>query len=103
MNCGALCRGAFLAAVPAALTSPDSGGGAGTIREMALVWGHYSMDWSGGNDVDCHIQTSAGAAPHRWSRAAAPHCAFRTSGRADSGGAVAEDRGWQARGLGSLR
>src|SRR3981081_4576177 len=94
MNYGALCRSAVLAAVPAALTSPDTGCGAGTIREMALVWGHYSMDWSGGNDVDCHIQTSAGAAAHRWSRAAAPHCAFRTSGRADSGGAAGEKPGW---------
>jgi hypothetical protein len=33
-----------------------SGCGTGTFREMALVWRHYFMDWSGGDDVDCDFQ-----------------------------------------------
>src|ERR1700737_3132437 len=75
--------------------------GTRTICEMAVVLSHLSMGWSGDDDVDRYIQTSTGAADHDRLRHDVRHHVSGAGRRAVGRGAVAEDRGRQARGLGS--
>src|SRR6266436_8287835 len=75
----------------------------GTIREMALVWSHYFMDWSGGEDAGCNIQIWTGTAADSRPRAATCLWLCRTSRRAVGRGAVAESRGRQACPMDSFR